>query len=133
MQHRYRLLFLFLIGLWLNTSSAQAQYQIGDYLVRAVPSNFQDISGAGQDITADIVGSIYDASWRVSKSEYTMPFNFRWINTVSNKIKVTGLGGVIIGGNSTVSEGRYYTQNYYYQDINIQHVEDHWDTESVYN
>ncbi|HET6512577.1 MAG TPA: hypothetical protein VFH43_10330, partial [Candidatus Kapabacteria bacterium] len=85
----------------MSFSKATAQtYTIGDYLVRTIPNNFQDISGSGLDISADIGFTENDLHLQVSLSEYTIPFNFRWINYVSNKIKVTGNGSIVLGGHA---------------------------------
>ena len=99
MRNLYALLLLVLtMGVGLSTSQAQT-YTMQSYLVRTIPNDFQDISGVGTDITPDMqIQSIYDAYQRVSNKEYTLPFNFRWANAVSNKIKVTGQGGGIVGG-----------------------------------
>ncbi len=103
MRNLYALLLLALtMGLGLSDSLAQT-YTMQSYLVRTIPNDFQDISGVGTDITADLqISNIYDAYQRVSNKEYTLPFNFRWTNTVSNKIKVNGHGSVILGGSAEV-------------------------------
>ncbi|HET6513091.1 MAG TPA: hypothetical protein VFH43_12935, partial [Candidatus Kapabacteria bacterium] len=114
MRNLYALLLLALtLGLGLSDSLAQT-YTMQSYLVRTIPNDFQDISGVGTDITPDMqIQSIYDAYQRVSNKEYTLPFNFRWANAVSNKIKVTGHGGVIVGGSAEVPDAVVYLYTYY--------------------
>ena len=118
MQHRYRLLlFLFLLlGL---SSKAQAQtYTFADYLVRTIPSDFVDISGIGTDVSSH--SQQYDWYYRVNPNEITIPFNFRWLNTVSNKIKITSQGSIILGGEAEVPADKqqlyadYYDYYWYY-------------------
>ena len=113
MRRLYALLLLALtIGIGLSEAQAQT-YTLQNYLVRSIPPDFQDISSFGTDVTPAIVtGSIYDFYQRVSPNEYTIPFNFRWINTITNKFKVTGSGHVVIGGNTEMPAGIQYWTMY---------------------
>src|SRR5579864_7340251 len=96
--------------------AVQAQYSITDYSIRVVPNAFVDLSGQGTDITEiDNVG-LYEY-YRVS-NEITLPFTFRYINTVTNKIKVEQTGNVIVGGSASWADGANYDYgNYYYYSI----------------
>src|SRR5687768_4391859 len=96
MRKLYALFVLALtMGVCLSDSKAET-YTFNDYLVRTIPRDFVDISGIGTDVTSHT--NQYDWYYRVNPTEFTIPFNFRWLNTVSNKIKITSQGSVIIGG-----------------------------------
>lgn len=112
MRHLYALLVLVLtMGFCLSDSRAQT-YTFADYLVRTIPNDFQDISGIGTDVSSHT--SQWDWYYRVHPNEITIPFNFRWLNTVSNKIKITSQGAVVLGGAAEIPDGVTYLYGEYY-------------------
>src|SRR4051812_11134891 len=73
-------------------------YTLNDYFVRVNCDPWQEI--AGNDITELNNGGVNTVS-----NEITIPFNFRYINLITNKVRVTANGNVIVGGASTYPVG----------------------------
>ncbi len=110
MKKIYALLLGLLAFAWLAlVPAAQAQYTCGTYNVRADATAFSTIDGQGTSITELNNNAVY---YNVS-NEIVLPFNFRFVNLVTNKIKVEGDGTVICGGSDSWPNGQTYDYGNY--------------------
>ncbi len=96
------LLSLLVVALSGFAGTANAQYTMADYNVKANGDPYVALSGA-TDIPEITPTNTYDYS-KIS-NEITLPFNFRYVNIITNKIKVTQHGSVIVGGTDQVPDG----------------------------
>ena len=103
MKHKYSLLFTIAFLCLVLLPAAKAQYSVTDYVVRANGDPFVDLDGQGTEITELEPNSTFDFG-KVS-NEITLPFNFRFVNLITNKIKVESDGSVICGGSSSWPDG----------------------------
>src|SRR6476646_1746828 len=98
------IIFLLLGFAWLAFApQVRAQYSVTDYVVRANGDPWVDLAGQGTDIPEIAPSSAFDFE-RVS-NEITLPFNYRFVNLITNKFKVEQDGSVICGGASTWPDG----------------------------
>lgn len=85
--------------------AAQAQYSVTSYDVRTNANPWVDQSG-GTEISELKPTSVY---WYYHVSnEVTIPFNYRYINMITNKFKMESDGTVICGGTATWPDGIIY-------------------------
>ncbi|MDP4231675.1 MAG: hypothetical protein Q8916_14850, partial [Bacteroidota bacterium] len=87
--------------------SAEAQYSATSYVVKVNTNPWSSIAGIGSDVSEMTPNSTY--VYYALSNEITVPFSFRYINVVTNKIKITTSGSVIVGGDAQVPAG---AQNY---------------------
>ena len=107
MKKIYALFLCMLAFSWLAVvPAAQAQYLLTDYIIRTNHNTFNSVEGQGTSIPELLAGSPYNY-YNVS-NEITLPFNFRYINLVTNKIKVTSCGTVICGGSAQWPDAQIY-------------------------
>src|SRR5687768_7683341 len=78
-----------------SITSANAQtYSISSYLTRVFSGAYNDINGTTIDA---VKAGGYQYNYYYMSNEITMPFNFRFINIVTNKVKTDATGNVIFG------------------------------------
>jgi hypothetical protein len=98
-----------LLGFLSQNVKAQT-YTPASYLVRTQAATWEDASGG--TTVASLMTSLYYDYWSISE-ELTLPFNFRLADRVSNKIKITSMGTVVLGGSSNVPDNVTYCYMYY--------------------
>ncbi|MDP4236090.1 MAG: hypothetical protein Q8919_06555, partial [Bacteroidota bacterium] len=97
------LLYLFALMLLALVPAAHAQYSCASYVVKVDGTPWSSISGIGSDVSEMTPNATF-VNGPLS-NEITVPFSFRYINIVTNKIKITVSGSVIVGGDGQVPTG----------------------------
>lgn len=104
------LLSLLVVALFGFAGTANAQYTLSSYNVIANGDPYVSLSG-GTDIPEITPSNTY--AYDKISNDITLPFNFRYINIVTNKIKVTQQGSVIVGGSDQVPDGVQQYNSFY--------------------
>ncbi len=113
MKKIYALVLGLLAFAWLAVvPAAHAQYTITSYDITTNHNAWSSIAGQGSDISEITAANQYEY-YKVS-NEITLPFNFRFVNTVTNKVKVEQDGDIIVGGSAQWPDGQTYDYGSYY-------------------
>ncbi|HYM21228.1 MAG TPA: T9SS type A sorting domain-containing protein [Candidatus Kapabacteria bacterium] len=110
MKKLYALLFgVFVAAFLLLGQDAFAQYTPGSYTVQKNADTWNAISGGTQvkEIMSTSAGDFFQKVYEFS-NEITIPFNIQFVNLLTNKIKISGSGSIVMGGSASVPDNIIY-------------------------
>jgi len=124
------MLWCVLAMLLLLSKTSSAQYSVNSYSVIGNTDPWQSLNG-GTEITEcePNANDLLSTEFSVVSNDITLPFNFRFLNMVTNKIKVLGMSGsVIAGGSDSWPDNQYYDYYGCYQSTVYQSQINNWTT-----
>ncbi|MBS1903769.1 MAG: T9SS type A sorting domain-containing protein [Bacteroidetes bacterium] len=109
MKKLYTLLVgLLMLAFFASAKDAQAQYSPSSY--SAVVNTDPWVALTGGTTVSELASfntDFFTMCYKFS-NEITLPFNFRYCDLITNKIKIKGNGGVVMGGSATVPDAAVY-------------------------
>src|SRR5437773_2350609 len=113
MKKFYALFLVMLAIAWLAVvPAAKAQYTVDSYTIITDQQAWSSINGnGGIEITELKPQGQYD--YHKYSSDIFLPFSTQYLNSFTNKIKVTQNGSVVVSGSDLVADGAIQTQNVY--------------------